>query len=79
MIGVVVVLALIIGAVGGYFVGFTKGEDNLLAQQKSAEEAALQAAQEEIAKKANPFEAITNPLEDGYQNPFEQTTVNPFR
>ena len=42
-----------------------------------AEEAAKQAAQEEIAEQANPFEeGTTNPFEGGYENPFE--AVNPF-
>jgi len=65
-----VALALIVGAGAGYFFGNSKGRNDLLAEQKAAEEAALKAAQEEIVKQANPFGESANPFDGGYQNPF---------
>lgn len=75
-----VAVALLIGLGFGYWQGTKAGEEKgrtmLLAEQQAAAEEAQKKAQEEIIQAANPFET-TNPLEGGYENPFEQR-VNPF-
>ena len=73
-------VALVIGAGGGYFYGHSKGQSDLLASQKAEEEAAKQEAQAKIAEQVNPFGAAqANPLEGGYENPFEGASINPFK
>ena len=63
-----IILALIIGGVGGYY----------LAQQVGQE--AVAPVVETAAPVVNPFEAQqVNPLEGaGYQNPIEEVKFNPF-
>lgn len=74
-----VVIALIIGLVGGYYYGnstayekgVATGRQALLDEQKAEEEAALK----EIQEAANPFSEIeekVNPFKDAYTNPFSQ-------
>ncbi len=71
--------ALIIGSIGGYFFGYTKGAEAQRGIMEAQIEADRLAAQQEIAEKANPFaESEESPL-PGYENPFEETTVNPFQ
>lgn len=70
---VIVAVAIVIGLGGGYYFGYSKGQSDLLAAQKEA-------AQVEIAQKANPFETAANPVGGAYTNPFEGGgAVNPFR
>lgn len=80
--GVLMILALVAGMGGGYFMGYAQGQADLRTTQE-AEALALderEVTDEEIAERVNPFSAeATNPLEGGYQNPFEETAVNPFR
>lgn len=73
-----VVGAFIIGVVGGYFIGYSRGQGVIIAEDIAIQ----QALQDEIAEKTNPFNDgsnVINPLEDSYVNPFEETTTNPFR
>jgi len=80
MVWVFVAVALVAGAVGGYFYGNSQGRSGLLSEQAAEIEAAKQSAQQEVAQKVNPFADNTDPLGDGYQNPFENTgSANPFR
>lgn len=75
-----VLVALVIGLVGGYYFGdsqgFKRAETNI---KKIQEEAAAKAA-EAAAAAANPFKA-DNPLEAVQDNPFEKTKsiLNPFK
>lgn len=77
---VYVVIALLVGLGMGYWYGTMAGKEQgrtaLLAEQKAAAEEAKKQAQEEIVEAANPFET-ENPLQSGYENPFNQQ-VNPF-
>jgi uncharacterized protein (UPF0333 family) len=73
------IMALTIGLIAGYFYGNITGKKTgrteLLTEQKATAEAEAKAAQEEIAKQANPFSATgteVNPFKGSYQNPFAQ-------
>jgi len=75
IIGVSALVGLVLGGVGGYYFGMTKGATNgrqaLLEEQATAESQKL----EEISKQANPFseaQDAANPFKDMYQNPFAQ-------
>lgn len=75
IIGVSVLVGLVLGGVGGYYFGLTKGVANgrqaLLNEQVAAEAERLA----EISKQANPFseaQDAANPFKDMYQNPFAQ-------
>lgn len=75
IVGVSVLIGLVLGGVGGYYFGVTKGVANgrqaLLDEQATAESQKL----EEISKQANPFseaQDAANPFKDMYQNPFAQ-------
>lgn len=72
-------VAIILGLAGGYYAGslqgkkagIVSGRQQVLDEQKAAQEAALKAAQEA----ANPFSDVTekaNPFKDVYKNPFAQ-------
>jgi len=72
------ITALMIGLVAGYFYGYSKGtgqgKEDLLAQQQED-------TLKEIREMANPFsekEQVVNPFKTEYENPFEGATVNPF-
>ncbi len=76
---IIAILALVIGAVAGYYYGNSvayekgviDGRQTLLDEQKAAEETALKKIQEA----ANPFSDIenkANPFKDVYTNPFAQ-------
>lgn len=78
----IAVVALAIGLSAGYFygdqIGFNKGKEAGIAQEKKA--------QEDLLKKAsggtiNPADYIpeTNPLKDAKTNPFEGIYKNPFK
>lgn len=78
---VIIVLALLL--VVAFWLGRTNGYDSGYAQAKSdiqsfQQEGARKAA-EEVAKSANPFQAV-NPLEGVEANPFEKVkkVLNPF-
>ena len=79
----VVVIALLIGGVAGYWYGGSKGYDRGYKQAetdiKAIEQASAQKATDEAAKAANPFQAV-NPLEGVEANPFEKAkkVLNPF-
>ena len=75
----ITVVAIILGLAGGYYAGnlqgkkagIASGRQQILDEQKAAQEAALKAAQEA----ANPFSDVTdkaNPFKDVYTNPFAQ-------
>jgi len=66
-LGLWVLIALVVGLVGGYYV------------KKVQDEAAKKAA-DDAAKAANPFQAV-NPLEGVEANPFEKakSILNPFK
>ena len=75
IIGVSALVGLVLGGVGGYYFGMTKGATNgrqaLLDKQSATEAKKL----EEISKQANPFsetQDAANPFKDMYQNPFAQ-------
>jgi len=75
IIGVSALVGLVLGGVGGYYFGITKGATNgrqaLLDEQSATEAKKL----EEISKQANPFsetQDAANPFKDMYQNPFAQ-------
>ncbi len=61
-----VLVGLIIGAIGGYYVGYDKGWEGAAAQQK-------------ITAQQNPFTDIqTNPLQNVKTNPLKNVKTNPF-
>jgi len=71
-----VIVALLLGAGGGYWygskVGFDKGE--------VATKAAVEAEDKKAAEAANPFSnKETNPLDKVTTNPFESVKINPFK
>ncbi len=75
IIGVSVLVGLVLGGIGGYYFGVTKGasygRQTLLDEQAAAEAQKLA----EISKQANPFseaQDAANPFKDMYQNPFAQ-------
>ncbi len=71
-----IVLAAIIGAGAGYYIGIGRG----VAQEKAAQAALKLEADKEAAKAVNPFEQTSlNPFEKAPTNPFEDVTVNPFK
>ena len=75
----VAIVALAIGATGGYYYGNGVGLEAGIKQgtEKAAMEATA-AAQEAAVDAVNPF-AGDNVLEDGYQNPFDgDVKTNPF-
>ncbi len=64
-------VALIVGAAGGYWGG--------MFYEKSAEGRRAQAAEAELVKSVNPFEqASANPYDKTPANPYEKVKVNPF-
>lgn len=75
-----VLVALVIGLVGGYYFGDSQGFKRAEANLKKIQEEAADKAAEEAAKAANPFQA-PNPLEAIEDNPFEKTKsiLNPFK
>lgn len=74
------VIALLVGAGGGYFIGVAQGKKSYVAEQAALVEAEKKAAQEAIAASANPFAETVNPFEEGgYKNPFKGAVSNPFQ
>ena len=71
--------AVVISSVAGYLVGSSLGYKRAEADIKRLDEAAAQKAADELAKAANPFQAV-NPLEGVESNPFEKAkkVLNPF-
>jgi uncharacterized protein HemX len=73
IIGIIIILVLGLGA-GYYFgqrTGIIVGREQVLDEQKKAQEEALQ----KVAAEANPFAEIenkANPFKDAYKNPFAQ-------
>ncbi len=59
-----IVIGLVIGGVGGYFVGAMPKDSVTITETETA---------------VNPFEDVsTNPLEDVTTNPYENVRTNPF-
>lgn len=75
-----VLAALVVGLVGGYWFGDNRGYSRAQADVKKAQEEAASKAAEDAAKAANPFQAV-NPLSGVEANPFEKTKnlLNPFK
>lgn len=75
-----VLLALVIGLVGGYWFGDSRGYSRAEADIKKVQEEAAAKAAEAAAKAANPFQAV-NPLQGVEANPFEKakSILNPFK
>ena len=78
MVTIGALVALLVGAGGGYFIGHAQGKKAYVAEQETLVEAQKKAAQEQIAEKANPFAETVNPFEGGYKNPFEGAGASPF-
>ena len=75
-----VLVALLVGLVGGYWYGNMKGVEQGVAKEQAAKAQTQKAAEEEAAKAANPFEqTTTNPFEKSPANPFENVELNPFK
>ena len=73
---VLVAVALVVGLVGGYFYGNSKG----VAKEKSTQEAAAKKGAEDAAAAVNPFSQTTaNPFEKSPVNPYENVNINPFK
>lgn len=70
-----VVISLVVGYLVGDSVGYKRAETDI----KNLDEVAAQKAAEDLAKAANPFQAV-NPLEGVESNPFEKAkqVLNPF-
>ena len=68
-----------ISLVAGYLVGDSVGYKRAEADIKKLDEVAAQKAADDLAKAANPFQAV-NPLEGVESNPFEKAkqVLNPF-
>lgn len=78
---IAVVVALIIGLGGGYYVGLSQGKAKVAEEQNAVKDTVTKetkAAQEELVKAANPFEQTAGTLESGYENPFKRQNANPF-
>lgn len=75
-----VIIALVLGLVGGYWFGNDRGYKRAEADIKKIQEEAAKKATDQAAKAANPFQAV-NPLEKVEANPFEKakSIVNPFK
>ena len=75
-----VLVALVLGLAGGYYLGNSYGFQQAEANLKKIQEEAAKKAADEAAKVANPFQAA-NPLEGVQANPFEKTKsiLNPFK
>ena len=71
--------AVVASLVAGYLVGNSLGYKKAEADIKKLNEAAAQKATDDLAKAANPFQAV-NPLEGIEANPFEKAkkVLNPF-
>lgn len=68
-------VALVIGAGGGYWYGREAG----MASEKARSSALLAERERAAAKAVNPFEqTAANPFEKNPANPFENVKVNPF-
>ncbi|MBI4159806.1 hypothetical protein HY504_01435 [Candidatus Wolfebacteria bacterium] len=86
-VGLAVLVALVVGVVGGYYygdgAGYRRGDGDgykrAQADVKKSQEEAARLAAESAAKAANPFGA-QNPLQGVEANPFEKTkkALNPF-
>jgi len=75
-----VLVALVVGLVGGYWYGDGRGYTRAEADIARVQEEAAQKAAEAAAKEANPFQAV-NPMEGVDANPFEKAKdiLNPFK
>ncbi|OGN31515.1 MAG: hypothetical protein A3I92_00530 [Candidatus Yanofskybacteria bacterium RIFCSPLOWO2_02_FULL_43_10b] len=75
-----VLVALVIGLVGGYYFGDNQGFKRAEANLKKIQEEAADKAAAAAAKAANPFQAA-NPLEGVQDDPFAKTKsiLNPFK
>ncbi len=75
-----VLVALVLGLVGGYFYGDSHGFKRAEANIKKIQEQAANKASTAAAKAANPFQAV-NPLEGVQANPFAKakSILNPFK
>ena len=80
VLAVAVLVALVIGAAGGYWYGDRRGYSRAEADAKKIQEAAAKKAVDDAAKVANPFQAV-NPLEGVNANPFQKAKnlLNPFQ
>lgn len=79
---VAVVAALVVGAAAFWFgntMGFDAGYAQAQADVKALQDEAANKAAGDVAKSANPFQAV-NPLEGVEANPFEKVkkVLNPF-
>lgn len=74
-----VVVALVVGAGVGYYVGSSTGYQKAIAEAKATQEEVAKKATEGAAKAVNPFQT-KNPLEGVTANPFENAAkkLNPF-
>lgn len=75
-----VLAALVVGLVGGYWFGDSRGYGRAQADVKKLQEEAAAKAAGDAAKAANPFQAV-NPLSGVEANPFEKAKnlLNPFK
>lgn len=75
-----VLVALVVGLVGGYWFGDSRGYNRAQADVKKLQEEAAAKAAGDAAKAANPFQAV-NPLSGVEANPFEKAKnlLNPFK
>lgn len=75
-----VLVALVMGLVGGYWFGNSSGYKRAQADVKKVQDEAAKKASEDAAKTANPFQAV-NPLTGVEANPFEKVknVLNPFK
>ena len=79
-LGLWVLIALVVGLVGGYYYGNDRGYKQAEADVKKVQDEAAKKAADDAAKAANPFQAV-NPLEGVEANPFEKakSILNPFK
>ena len=75
-----VLVALVVGLVGGYWYGDKSGYDRAGADVKRLQGEAAKKATGDAAKVANPFQAV-NPLGGVEANPFQKVKklLNPFK
>lgn len=69
---VAAIIALAIGAGGGYYIGYDKGWEQALIEHEKEEASVAEETENPLA------EVKTNPLEDVKTNPFKEVKTNPF-